>query len=44
MLKIAVGDLLLLWDWTTYSKNKKPIEFSIFCACRDKCKHYIEFS
>jgi len=42
-LKVAIGDPLLLWDRTTYSKDKKPIEFSIFCARGDKCKHYIEF-
>jgi len=41
--KIAVGNLLLLWDRTTFSKDKKVIEFSIFCARGDKCKHYIEF-
>ena len=41
--KIAIGDPLLLWDRITFSKDKKPIEFSIFCARGDKCKHYIEF-
>ena len=41
--KIAAGNPLLLWDRTTFSKNKKIIEFSIFCARGDKCKHYIEF-
>ena len=41
--KITVGDPLLLWDRTTYSKDKKIIEFSIFCARGDKCKHHIEF-
>ena len=41
--KIAVGNPLLLWDRTTFSKDKKVIEFSIFCARGDKCKHYIEF-
>ena len=41
--KIAVGSPLLLWDRTTYSKDKKIIEFSIFCARGDKCKHHIEF-
>jgi len=42
-LEVAVGDPLLLWDRTTYSKDEKSIEFSIFCARGDKCKHYIEF-
>jgi len=41
--KIAIGNPLLLWDRTTFSKDKKVIEFSIFCARGDKCKHYIEF-
>jgi len=41
--KIAVGSPLLLWDRTTFSKDKKVIEFSIFCARGDKCKHHIEF-
>ena len=40
---IAVGKPLLLWDRSTFSKDKKVIEFSIFCARGDKCKHYIEF-
>jgi GntR family transcriptional regulator len=43
LLKIAVGNPLLLWDRTTFSKDKKVIEFSIFCARADKCKHCIEF-
>lgn len=43
IFKIAVGNPLLLWDRTTFSKDKKVIEFSIFCACGDKCKHYIAF-
>jgi len=40
---IAVGKPLLLWDRSTFSKDKKVIEFSIFCARGDECKHYIEF-
>ena len=43
IFNIAVGNPLLLWDRTTFSKDKKVIEFSIFCARGDKCKHYIEF-
>lgn len=41
--KIAVGNPLLQWDRITFSKDKKVIEFSMFCTRGDKCKHYIEF-
>jgi len=44
IFKVAIGNPLLVWDRTTFSKDKKVIEFSIFCARGDKCKHYIEFS
>ena len=43
IFSIAVGNPLLLWDRTTFSKDKKVIEFSIFCARGDKCEHYIQF-
>jgi len=42
--KIAVGSPLLQWDRITFSKNKKIIEFSMFCTRGDRCEHYIEFS
>jgi len=43
IFNIAVGKPLLVWDRATFSKDKKVIEFSMFCARGDKCKHYIEF-
>jgi len=42
--KIAVGSPLLQWDRITFSKNKKIIEFSMFCTRGDRCEYYIEFS
>jgi len=41
--KITVGDPLLQWDRITFSKNKKVIEFSMFCTRGDKCNYFIEF-
>jgi len=44
ILGIAVGDPLLFWERTTFSKDKEVIEISSFFARGDKCTYYIEFN
>lgn len=43
ILRIDIGDPLLLWERITLSKDKKVVEFSKFFERGDKCNYYLEY-
>lgn len=43
ILRIDIGDPLLLWERITLSKDKKVVEFSRFFERGDKCNYYVEY-
>ena len=43
ILGIKIGNPLLLWERTTFSKDKEVIEFSKFFTRGDRCNYYLEY-